>query len=47
MDATGNMLTGIIKRLLSEKADKLPFSEVRKNLSHSLVATTLAEGKKQ
>ena len=43
MDATENMLTRIITRVWPEKADKLklPFSEVRKTIDHSLAATTL------
>ena len=42
MNGTENMFTRIITCVWSVKAEKVPFSEVRKTINYSLAATTLA-----
>ena len=42
MNGTENIFTRIITRVWSDKAEKIPFSEVRKTINYSLAATTLA-----
>ena len=43
MNETENMLTRIITGVWSDKAEKMPFSEVRKSKNYSLAATTQAK----
>ena len=42
MNETENMFTRIITRVWSDKAEKVPFSEVRKTINYNLAATPIA-----
>ena len=43
MNGTENMFTRIITRVWSDKAEKMPFSGVRKTINYRLAAMTLAK----